>query len=552
MQTAIASVWRNLEARFVASNAAFAVLMVILLFCARPALGVTTQSPEVRELIAIGAKTLSGEFKDERLGAKCLAALALHKAGQPEHPMIATAIDACRAEAGRAHELDMYSHGLAIIMLCDTQASGQRAVIQQYLDAAVRRQKSHGGWGYDGPGGNKPTGDTSQSQYIALAFWSAHREGYGVSNDATRKMLDWFTLTQDPSGAWGYQGVLGTSNALAKQRQISDTLSMAALGSLMIGADIYGTLQAGGAGLLANDAPAQPALPKGVRLASESNAPQGPRKLTDTGLEWGGIFDAISDGERWLNNGSEHPMGRYPIYRLYTLERYQSFAEFRDGVEDPEPDWYTAGYQYLKEKMKTGGYWSAGCGKESDTAFAMLFLLRSTQKSLKRGIGDGAMISGRGLPRNLAEARLERGQVVAQIDETEISGLLDSIDAEDAARLDELAANPSALRADGLGPDEIARFEQVLRSGEPTARLVAAQVLSRTAELDSTPALLYALTDPDRRVVLAARDALRAISRRPEGYGMPDNYDDDARYRATEKWKAWYLRLRPNASLDAN
>jgi hypothetical protein len=63
--------------------------------------------------------------------------------------------------------------------------------------------------------------------------------------------------------------------------------------------------------------------------------------------------------------------------------------------------------------------------------------------------------------------------------------------------------------------------------------------------LEYVPALLYAMTDPDNRVVREARDGLRFISRRFDGYGLKDNFTDRERYDAVDMWKQWYRSVQP-------
>jgi hypothetical protein len=65
--------------------------------------------------------------------------------------------------------------------------------------------------------------------------------------------------------------------------------------------------------------------------------------------------------------------------------------------------------------------------------------------------------------------------------------------------------------------------------------------------MDYAPTLIFALTDPDKRVVREARDGLRSISRNFEGFGPPDNFDVAERDKAVERWKAWYAKVRPDA-----
>ena len=71
-----------------------------------------------------------------------------------------------------------------------------------------------------------------------------------------------------------------------------------------------------------------------------------------------------------------------------------------------------------------------------------------------------------------------------------------------------------------------------------------------TGNLDYVPTLLYALTDPDTRVVLEARNELRFISRNFDGIGPPDDFTDEQRFQAIAAWKKWYKSIRPAAILE--
>ncbi len=64
------------------------------------------------------------------------------------------------------------------------------------------------------------------------------------------------------------------------------------------------------------------------------------------------------------------------------------------------------------------------------------------------------------------------------------------------------------------------------------------------------PTLIYALGDPDPRVVLEARDGLQFISRQFDGYGPPSQFTDEQRFEAVDAWKNWYRALRPGAVFE--
>jgi HEAT repeat protein len=128
--------------------------------------------------------------------------------------------------------------------------------------------------------------------------------------------------------------------------------------------------------------------------------------------------------------------------------------------------------------------------------------------------------------------------------------MLAMIDAGDDALLDDLARDPSQLVVDRFEPQNARRLQQLARGGEPEVRLLAVRALGRSGKFDFVPTLIYALTDPDSRIVLEARDGLRFISRRFGGFGPPDNFNDQQRYEAVDAWKQWYRSMRPGAVLE--
>jgi len=80
--------------------------------------------------------------------------------------------------------------------------------------------------------------------------------------------------------------------------------------------------------------------------------------------------------------------------------------------------------------------------------------------------------------------------------------------------------------------------------------MAAVRALAKTRNFDNVPTLIYALTDPDRQVMCEARDALRRLSRRPGGFGLPDRPSESGRLAAIKAWKQWYLAVRPDAEFQ--
>lgn len=523
---------------------------------AADARAVTPDSPEVRQLVASGLKALEESTDDtygKMLGGKCVVGLAFVNAGQPEHPRVEEAVAACRQAMTAGTGIDVYSNGLAIIFLCELNPRRYAREVQWYLRLMRSRQKPNGGWGYDGnnfDGNNQPTGDTSQTQFATLCYWTAHRNGYAIDGESLEDVADWLLRTQAPDGCWGYQGVVGTTAKLVPQTGQSCSMLAAGLGGTLICADLLNTFATARPGD-GEGTPTGPTLPEALRPADENSgetkpAPKIQARRTDAAL----VYAAIDRANAWMKRNYKIDIGAKTFYYMYALERYKSFQELLDGQWQEEPQWYNDGFRYLKTTQAEDGSWTGICGRSVDTAFAVLFLLRSTQKSIRARLGEGMLLSGRGLPPNLSRVKMRGGQIVVQQVRTKVDEFLSLIDDDDLSRLDDLAHDPSQLMVSKVDAKGARQLEQLVRGGEPEVRLLAVRALGRTGNLDYVPSLIYGLSDPDRRVVLEARNGLRFISRRFGGFGLPDDFTDQQRFEAISAWKEWYQSLRPDAVFE--
>ncbi|NOY42423.1 MAG: hypothetical protein GXP26_11380 [Planctomycetes bacterium] len=504
---------------------------------------VTPESPEVRSLIDQGLSYLEKKT-DSRLGGKCLIALAFHKNGASlSHPRIREAIEACQAVNNQQiSSLNNYSIGLAIIFLAEIKDAKHRSLITQFADAMSKKQKPHGGWGYP----STRTGDTSQTQYAVLSYWELLQSGMTPKVDSVENCLNWLLRTQAPEGGWGYQGHDPGNTSRIKQNQTTLSMAAAGLGSTMILANVLG-LSDMDIGAAAEEE--KTTAPSALRLA-ESTAKKRGKRLSGNGVDRKRLATAIKDGQAWFNDISKEIGGSHPCYVLYSIERYKSFEELLSSNIPSEPEWYQRGYEYLKNKQHDHGGWGRkkeDTGAACETAFAVLFLMRSTQKSIRASLGEGTLVGGRGLQADLSRMKIDRGRLVAKPKTTQISNLLGMLNDSSSEDLEQLLSNPNALRLDHAGPEDSRRLQQIVKSGVPEARILSVRVLAQQRNLDHVPILLYAMTDPDKRVVREARDGLRFISRRFGGFGLSDNFSDSERYDAIDKWKRWYRRLRPNA-----
>jgi uncharacterized protein (UPF0147 family) len=513
-----------------------------------PASAVTPDSPEVKSTINKALKYLE-HADDPRLGGKCLIGMAFLKNGADEsHPKIQAAIAACQAHAkGDAASIhtDIYSTGIAIIFLCSVNPSKYAPEIIKYKESLESRQKPHGGWGYP----DKPTGDTSMTQYAVLAYWEMQSVGLPPSVSSTEKVANWILRTQDPNGGWGYQGkegeTLGSRLDLVKQDGVRQGMSAAGLGCTYMVADLLKLSEF----TVTPDA----SLPEALRPVLQG----GQKALTDK-VDLRQIRAAQSRGKDWMKENYKIDPGGFVHYWLYALERYQSFREAAEGNRDSA--WYNDGYRYLRETQERDGSWPGTTENMEavNTAFGALFLLRSTKKAIERSksFGAASLLAGRGLPGAATEVRIRAGQIVPKEVTLSASQMIDTLHqpespqysgvaADVVVMADQIQAAPATDQAEYLS-----KLRALASGGARDARLAAVQVLGKLRDIESGPALILALDDPDWQIAQAADQALQLLGRRISATPLGDSPDPAARDAAKAGWKKWYLAVRPDAEFD--
>lgn len=508
----------------------------------------TKDSPEVKQAVARAIDYLEKNGAGEqRLGGQAIIALALKKHGAgPSHPLIVRAVDAIRKQIGNPGQLGshvIYSTGISLVFLCELDPEEYRPEIQALVDYLMKVQKPHGGWGYL----ERTTGDTSMVQYALLGLWEAHYSGYEVPEDVIERATMWLMQTQDPTGGFGYQGVIGEISRPVPQESVSLVLTTAATGSLYICGDLLG---------LGRQAPAEgPKLPKAL-VRVETDKPSGAKIDRRTYL------NIRTRGEQWIRANFQIDPVRYRHYYIYALERYGSFREAAEGRMPDLPNWYDDGARYLIRTQTQVGNWPdvSGAGPAVDTAFGALFLMRSMKETIERikpprEFGAGTLVGGRGIPKQTDSLEIQMGRLVNVPDLSEIDDMLSILGDPTDENHSEAADALAAVALDEKGAEVIsrhaARLRELARGDSPEARLAAVRALGQARDLNDVPTLIYALQDPDLNVMRAARDSLLRISRKFEGFGPSDEPSDDERRQAIERWKAWYLAVRPDADFEA-
>ena len=505
----------------------------------------TPQSSDVVELVRKGLDYLATADHTE-VGAHCLAAICFLNAGaSKDHPKVVKARNEALAAVGEIDDevlgADNYNAGLIVVFLCMDDPRGHSAAIAKTIGVLTERQKSGGGWGY--PDGQfAGTGDTSQTQYVVLAYWYAQaKQATHIPYESLANGCNWLIRTQDPNGGWGYQGHDPGTAATERlpQEEVRHSLVAAGLSSVYLCANALHLTRPGEQ--LADASGARGPL----RLASVDTAPRrwSPR-TRNVGITR--LRGCMRDGDAWFDANFRFRDTTWMYYYMYAYERYRSFREIAEGRTETSPDWYNTGVTLLKELQRDDGAWEGTGGANIDTSFALLFLQRSTQISLLGASSrDGRLTGGRGLPTDVAEAHLIGGKIVGSRYEGTLDDLLIAL--ESAAEPSEITLGEqvtlSAETTERI--QQIDRLRRLVSDSDSAKRLVAIQLLATTRSLDDVPYLIYGLGDPDRHVSRAARDGLRRLTRRLDGTRLAEYPTREETLQSVDDWKAWYRGFRP-------
>ncbi len=510
----------------------------------------TPEHPEVRAAVEEGIRFLESSFNTEsRVGGKALAGMAIVKVtGDPDNAAVLECVKATReayrefSTADTYDDAGMYNMGLCTLFLITVDPVRYRRDIEGWMRLLEKWQKPHGGWGYHG----RETGDTSMAQYGVLALWEAHQAKIPVSPRMANGALSWLLRTQDPSGSFGYQGTLAPGfDQLVQQYEVRLTVATAGIGSVYVMADLFGANAR-----RSDDDGIPPALKPvggedGAAIAGENLKPTVAREY---------IERAKQRGDAWFAANYSIEAKQWQYYYLYALERYQSFKELAENRNDPSPRWYNDGVRYLLKEQRNGS-WSGSGGNVVDTSFAVLFLIRSTRKSIQRvrDFGAGLMLSGRGIPKDTDRLTVRDGQVVSLEEVRLTQQLIDAVGSpesiDNAEMLDAISQLPPK-ESRVLATQHAQKLRAMLRSDSPQAKIAVAKTLGRSGDLSNVPTLILLLSEKDSEVILEARDALRRLSRRFEGFGLTEEADELERDKAIQAWKDWYRRIEPDVEYE--
>lgn len=537
----------------------------------------------IRNAVSRASAYLRSNSANAGSGQQVLIAYALLKAGLPPNsPEITGTVDNIRArvtngeyKAGQYHH---YEAGISAMLLVEVGGEPEGgephpylAELQAIANYVESLQLPNGGWDYP-PGDARVTnGDTSVVQYALLALWAAQRGGAKVTPTVWQNAIQWHIANQGKDGGFAY--VPGTRHGFGEGASVLN-MTINAIGSTYIA---LSQLSSGKLPELKN--------PKIDRTADKAPEPEKEKKkfgvLEKVDLDKTVEEDARDKVRAEIPQATAQLLTRaydwivprfvplnedtgFRAYYYYSLERMAALA---DVTTIGDEDWFNVCADYLLAHQEAGGGWKLSTFQSDervDTAFAVLFLTRSTAKILKKTIpvdpiGGGLLSGGRGG----LDGKGKPG-------EKKPIGALDQLLASlDAAGDQELADVQEQFVEQIQVGDRNALIGQTdllikyMTHVNPEIRRTAVWALGRTDNLSLGRYLIEALDDPDLGVVIEARNALCWLSRRPNGLGeagdpleaLPPDASEEQQAAAITTWRLdllkrwgnWYLENRPYA-----
>lgn len=432
-----------------------------------------------------------------------------------------------------------------------------RPEINKLLAAFEAQQLENGGFAYRG----QTAWDTSQSQFVALAYFVARQHRLNVSVDSSKRILEFMMAVQN-GRTWTYS---------PSDRQERISIHAACSGTVYLLSDL---LQL------------QPRVKKVEKRRVQGFGTELPPSISIFVPE--ATLDESGDGQgQWRGNGPLADVNKrnlsevkskanahfeqvftfktqnWPFYYYYALERYAYFREQAEGSvgNGSMRRWYDQGVEFFASIQKEDGSFPAGPEQNSpanvNTAFAVMFLVRSSEilslppsSSSLAGGSDLASLKGQKL------RQLRGGKIQSTETSQNLNELLDSLNQDLSG--EQLATLTDSLKSairDYQDRPETSRGEaqsflrSLVKDKNYYKRLIAVRFLAAEQDLDNAPALIYAMGDPDERICVEAHNGLRLISRKIDSIQLPEKPNRADLTTAKQRWSSWYTKLRPSAEL---
>ena len=458
---------------------------------------------------------------------------------------------------------ETYFPALAFILLAEYDAKKYESQCIKILDVLIERQISIGAYTYL----DDEAGDTSQSQFGALALYVARQHRFAFDPKVAKRLLEFYVDYQGQNGTWSYKVSIPGAAVLRG----TNSIHSASLSSVYLLADML-RLSRRVKKVTSNSADNSLNLPRNVTvyIPPKDNEEAKLQEAWGNGedpvvkFERGKLANCKSGGNQWYSNNFERSP-TWTSYFFYALERYAYFKEQAEGnVPGSLKTWYDDGVDYIETQQREDGAIDSDRREpimqlSANTALYVLFLVRASEIISLPPVGS-ELLGGRGFgPGELTQAK--NGTVRSSAAEKSLQGLIDALkDANlDDRQLRQITeAMKRSIREFKQSGDrsrgEVTAFLKTMISDKNYfRRLVAIKFLAAEQDMDNVPALLYAMGDPDPEIAIQAHNGLRLISRKFDTfvYQSRGNKEDNLLelVRLKQQWTKWYLEIRPDAEL---
>ncbi len=522
------------------------------------------EHPVVQQMVKKAVDFLSSNFNRSRTTHEydILMGYTAYKATEePEHPLVRKAIPFALKTTREIHEKSgalqsehiIYDVSISAMLLSAVDGAKYKTELEYCRDFLKSVQRENGGFGYLTI--RQGSGDASQTQYVTLALWSMKQANIEVDFNSVEKVAVWLQNAQRPDGGWTYQ--TPSSGDVPNHQMLA-----AGLSASLISADILGLMRGPGMKLenaLAGEGEEDDEIPAVFRRVSEDVlAGKKEKKFVSRLVSRDSVQKVATKAASWLSQNEFKRGARgsdWFYYWLYSQERYESFLEILKGRREKDPVWYKEGVEILKKYQDpaTGAFGLVGesvdpGGVETATCLSILFLLRTTQKSIGE-LKEATNTGGYGLG-DISSVGVINGKVVDKSQVTSIEDALSLLETNKEGSVEDTAlSNRIVLDADpAKRKAQLSRFARMLGAGNSwSARRLGAKILGRGDDLDFVPDLIFALGDGDQVVQRTAEASLKILSRKMGVNYLPAEgpITADHRVKAERAWKEWYLSVRP-------
>ena len=522
------------------------------------------ESSEVKSVVDRAVEYLTNINPSGEKGV--LAGLAIAEASKrygglvpKDHPVIKKAISGIikGVDSGnllRAHA--MYHPCLAMILLCEVDDKKYRPQIEKLIKSFEERQLDDGGFTYHG----SKSWDTSQTQYVALAYFVARQHQIPVSLESTRRILE-FVIAKQTGNTWTY-----TSGQRGQRVSIHAALSGTAylLGDLLRLQPRLKVEKKVVEGLGADLPPSISVHIVAQELSDNASAEaawSGDGPLVD--INSSSFKSCKQKANQHFENVFVLKAPQWSYYYLYAFERYAFFRQQAEGDigNRAMKSWYDDCFAMFKEVQKEDGSMPKGpestVSADINTSFAIMFLVRSSEILSIPPAGSN-LEGGGGLGKTSGKAlkELKNGRIRAEETSKNLNELIENLGEELSNDQLETLSNSikDAIREYQAQPEKSrgqarAFLRSLVSDKNYYKRLIGVKFLAGEQDLDNAPALIYAMGDPDVRVCMEAHNGLRLVSRKIDSITVPEKPTLSDFQLAKDRWVSWLKKLRPDAEL---